>query len=84
MHYFTGTADQALAEWLRVTDDFHAGRTTFAAGWLMNRFAARSRVLSCNAQIVQVPRNRGREKGGPPVRPLMNSHTVAAFQAANS
>ena len=32
VHIFTGTADEALAEWLRVKDDLLAGRTPRATG----------------------------------------------------
>jgi integrase len=45
MHYFTGTADQALAEWYRVKGDLLEGRTpaprpgdTISVGDLCNRF----------------------------------------------
>ena len=32
IHYFTGTADEALAEWLRIKDDLLAGRTPRPTG----------------------------------------------------
>lgn len=51
MHYFAGTAQEALDEWLRVKDDLIAGRTPRAAGDGLTVAALCNRFLTAKAQL---------------------------------